>query len=399
MRTKSHYDHKEQTMYEACAPFASIEAVYHEDVNTWLQLLGGIDYELLFDWMAHIKTLSEPLGALYLKGAAAVGKSLFVAGIAKLWRSGSYTQLTHALQQFNDSLIHSPIVFADEGLPKIRDITAKMRDLITSRDLKIERKGKPIIKLEGATRVIIAANNYNALKSEGEHTNDDFEAYAQRFTLIECADEAEGYLKSLSTEALDTMRSSRIAEHCQHLIENRQMIRDPASRFIVKTNGAARLKNHLIMNNEETSIVIEWLAGFLRNPTKAHNADNNSGDSKKFDPPSIVYRPDEPEVLYVNSTSVRDNWPLYTDYRQDFTQKQITTALSAIAKGKSKDIRTESGKMKYWPVDVKVLRVAFDHNQTLTGNVTIEAALLDLPTDTKRHATVNKTIALDKYRV
>ena len=79
VRTKSHYDHKEQTMYEACAPFASIEATYHEDVNTWLQLLGGIDYELLFDWMAHIKTLSEPLGALYLKGAAAVGKSLFVA--------------------------------------------------------------------------------------------------------------------------------------------------------------------------------------------------------------------------------------------------------------------------------------------------------------------------------
>ncbi|MCP3672071.1 MAG: hypothetical protein GY814_16875, partial [Gammaproteobacteria bacterium] len=118
------------------------------DVHEWLMALSGDDPEVqrLFTlWIAALYRQEKRSCLLYISGAKNAGKSTFAQGVARMW-DASPAKLGQVFERFNGDCENTPIWWADEkmAMPRGVDIAARIRELITLRDHKIERKGHEI---------------------------------------------------------------------------------------------------------------------------------------------------------------------------------------------------------------------------------------------------------------
>ena len=138
-----------------CPRDPDLQPRYDPEVAQWLKLFGGDDHEKLQDWLATAPDLEQPTSALVAVGPPLVGKTLLAFALARLYKSDRPADLASVMADFNDGMLASPIVLADEELPKDyrgQAQTARLRQLIQARRHKLNRKFLSEATVRGALR-------------------------------------------------------------------------------------------------------------------------------------------------------------------------------------------------------------------------------------------------------
>lgn len=223
-----------------CAQRVPLDPAFDSQVDHWLRLLGGTRADRLLDWLATAPDLTRTTAALYLKGSASAGKGLFAAGLAKLW-GASVAAFEDVLgSAFNSALLNCPIVFLDES--NTADVDhAEFRRLVGDSERKLTKKHAPTGTLLGCVRLVIAANNWNALRIRRADTVEDDEAIGTRILAIDIPDEAGEYLEGLGgdsfTRAHWTAGRMALPRHIAWLERERAPAVKLGTRFMVAGDG------------------------------------------------------------------------------------------------------------------------------------------------------------------
>ena len=312
---RSYFDHERQTLVEAPCPMVPVEPCYHQEVEQWLSLLTHDDNVRgkLFDWLACLPMIDEPIAALFLYGAKGVGKSLLAHGCSRLWGDMGPVELDDIVGSFNSRLASCPVVFGDEFVPVDRygePRTDVLRRLIQDRTRTYKRKFIPDATLKGCIRLVLAANGPDLIINERKHhTNQDIEAINERFLCVHVVDDrAKQYLASLQQYAPDVSRhvthGTAIVEHALWLQQNRQV--QYGSRFLVEGEPGSELEMSMMTGSGLRSEVCNWIASYITNPTKVMAA-----GSKPIATKQIEEMPGG--ALLVTAKMLHDHWEAYCD--------------------------------------------------------------------------------------
>jgi hypothetical protein len=337
---RTHFDQERLAMIEAPCPIV-VDAKYHPEVDRWLHLLAGPErIEKLRQWLACVPRLREPCAALFLEGERGTGKTFLAKGLALMF-GREPTALQQAFDNFNEALMHCPVVLADEKVPtdlRGRVQTDTMREFIQARARPLKRKFKPDATLHGAVRLIIAANNRNLLATSEHLTEHDIAAIVERFLHIPAGAEARPYLLDQPTKKWDDERW--IAEHAMWLAENLEV--PTGQRFLV-TGDATTLTNELATGTGVRSGICEWLVNYLLHPGKL--ASDMSKD---------LVRVREGRLL-VFARAMSSHWDLYVNTKRD---PPTTMAIGKAIGGLSKEVTvrdkfdpTKTAKMRDVDID------------------------------------------------
>lgn len=265
LEPRTRYDAPSRTLVESVAPLRRLEPLEDPRVGAWLQLLGG---EPLLDWLAVCPDLRRAAPALVLVGAANVGKSLLAQGLAYLWSTEGPTDMTDAMGSFDENLLKCPLVFGDEKIPKDhkgRAKTEELRTMITRQRQTIRRKHRPNYEVAGALRVMVAANNTEALWGNSRFTQDDIKALAQRVVYIEPNPEAEAYLADHHPGENLWAERDMISRHVLWLQANRAV--SGAGRLACPPHFNGMLDN-LTIGGAMNYTVFHWIREWLKAPDK-----------------------------------------------------------------------------------------------------------------------------------
>jgi len=333
------YNEITHILREAVTPIRrDLRPVEHLEIDGWLKLFGGENYEKLVDWLACCSDLTKPLCALYFDGKKESGKTLFALGCARLWTTGGPADVDQVLGNFNDELSRCPIVFADESLPTTyngKSVSARLRALLGIKERTLRRKYMSNADLSGALRLILAANNANLLDDLEANSADDLEAIAQRFLYLKVPDAAIEYLAQYEHGEPEQWVSRGIAEHALWLRDNHE-IKNPGHRFWVEGEISAT-HELLLTGGHWSSLVCEWLIRYLINPTPVQSNPEMRGLIKI-----------EGGELLVNEQVLTDQWRTYLmDTRQDPVMRQIGQALRAISEPERKQLRWARRRIRY----------------------------------------------------
>lgn len=239
-RTNS-WDAKKRELTLAALKWADMPATFHPDVDRWLRALGGVSYDRLAQWLASCVALDRPAPALYIHGEANVGKTLLAVGLARLW-SCEPAPFKESLSDFNEAAAKCPLIFADEGFPDGMSFV-DFREMVTAPSRRVNEKYKAKYAVEGCVRIMLAANNANALRYQktGTLTAADIHAVADRLLVVDASLAAQEALKGVSKR---TMASHRIAEHVLWLAQVVEL-EDVDSRMCAKPSGALTILDAL----------------------------------------------------------------------------------------------------------------------------------------------------------
>lgn len=260
----THYDYDRGVLVEAVRPQRSLTPLYSPEVDGWLKVLGGPDYDILTAWLALAPDLRYPLPALYFDGIKNGGKSLFAQSLSRLWTTTQATSAESIVRSFNSAITECPVIFADEFLPpelQGQRGTGRLREIIASRSRTLTRKYIPDAPLDGCIRLILAANNSNLLGSEEHLTENDIAAITERFLYINVTEAPVAYLASLPDRGESFRNDDVFARHVLALAEN-PPARD--GRFGVRTRPS-KLHRSMTVSSGARSTVCNWLVGALLN--------------------------------------------------------------------------------------------------------------------------------------
>lgn len=255
---------------------ASLTPCFDEDVDTWLELLGGDE---LRQWIAWSLAFDEgPICALMLWGAPASGKSMLVQALSECIDSECFAS-AEELGRFQSRLLSTPFLSVDEGMPKFgdggRSVPDTLRMLTGGGPIPIERKGKDIISIPSAVRVIITSNSDQVIRDligNRDLSPDDREAIASRLRVIHVTRDPADWLKSKGGYALTSADGGKwvrpvggdkpsdyvAARHFLYLYENRH--RWPkGDRFVVAGQADQSMLRRLAIETPTGSAVIETL--------------------------------------------------------------------------------------------------------------------------------------------
>jgi hypothetical protein len=260
-----------RTFREATAPLRDLEPKFDPAIAQWLDHLGGDDSETLLDWIATVADLDQQNCALYLSGSSGAGKSILAHGLARLWHKSGPTEMADTMSSFNEDISRCPLIFADEGnfgRQHGDSMSSMLRSLIGSTSRPLRRKFLPNVRMDGALRVIIAANNESVLAkiADEDMSIADLEAIVSRFLHIKVGTDAVNYLSMLKTgdpEIIFRWIADGIAQHALWLRDNRVIT--PGKRFLVE-GEVSEIHRSLVSEGSVSSLVCEFLVRLTSNP-------------------------------------------------------------------------------------------------------------------------------------
>jgi hypothetical protein len=162
----------------------------------------------------------------------------------------------------NDAIAHCPLIWGDEELPPSqfgKTPSAVFRTLVGNSEFNLRRMYSPAATIKGCLRLLVTANNDNALKIEEDLTPDDYEAIVQRIGYIHSPSAAKLYLQSLGGRATTEawVEGDGIAQHVLWLQKNRTV--QPGKRFLVD-GWESDLHKNLQSSSGVAGMVVEVIA-------------------------------------------------------------------------------------------------------------------------------------------
>lgn len=268
--TYSRYSKPDSRLTIASAPRSQLTPTEHPAIHDWLTALGGAKADKFMRWLAAFPYPDELLCAVYMHGAAAVGKTVLGQALAKIWQYGKPTTFAAAVHRFNMPLAKCPFIVVDEGFPPLphSQLAAELRTLIGGDTINLEEKFAGTYPLLGPRRMLLVANTDGLLNFKTELTHDDVEALTHRILQIQPDPKAKLAFKNLSRDEYDAWCSHRIAEHVLWLNATMQPQRVPGDRFIVSGDDAHTV-NPVLLDSHFPSHACEVLAHVLTDKTRA----------------------------------------------------------------------------------------------------------------------------------
>lgn len=354
------FDHNTETMYvPVCRPDPKLTPQFNADVQGWLEALFGKGesryYEHAMDWLAALPQLDMPVCALYIDGPPSVGKGLLTYGLARLWsrecRTVPYEEL---LAEFNETLTRSPIVYADEKVPhgKQQD-SSVFRRMVGNSSFRVNAKYKSPAVVEGYPRIIITANNADALTFREDLDLNDIDALRLRLGYVRVGDGGERYLKALAKSKgapsarhmADVWRSDGIiARHVLWLSQHREF--SPGSRFLVE-GWDSPLIRHLPSNVGSAGLLIDAVISAMTSGREYN---------------SIRWFNDR---VFINNTVLSQEWErLMPGERMPLSNGRMR-ALKSLSSGQARrlDASGAGGKriqQRYWVIPAETIARAAD---------------------------------------
>ena len=234
---------------------------FDPQIDAFLRIAFESCLEKALDWLATVLHLSEPTCALYLHGGPGCGKTMIALGLASLFGTVP-TMYGSIIGTHNDAICDCPIVLADEEVPASafgKTSSADVRKIIGNTQHHVRKMYQPAASCRGALRLIITANNLDAMKFHEDLTAEDSIALRQRFGYVRIPEAAGEYLRSIggrqTTQAW--IDGGLFARHILWLAETRQVT--PGSRFLVE-GWDSPLTERLSAASGITSAVIETIA-------------------------------------------------------------------------------------------------------------------------------------------
>lgn len=259
------------TLIMPCArPDGRIEAAWDDDVHEWLTVLLGDRLKKGLDWLATAYDLTQPTSALYLQGPPSCGKGMIAAALAGHYGVACTDYADVVGSAFNSALRGCPIVHLDERAPKLPNGSAGFRSLISESQRALTEKYRPAGTLVGCPRLVITANNGDALRlSEEDLTREDEDAIARRVLHIMVNESAAKFLASRGGRAYtaDWVTSpdggpGRLVNHIAALAASRRV--QPGGRFLVEGEDGGWWRNLAERGGMVTSVLLvlaEYLSG------------------------------------------------------------------------------------------------------------------------------------------
>lgn len=359
----TYFDPPQSALIEATCPLRPLEPTPDPVIEDWLALLGGESADLLFDWLASITRLTEPLAAIYLNGVPGAGKTLLATGLSRLWTRDGATALADIIGGgFNEALASCPLVLADEVLPESfhrSNSTGELRELIQARSHPLRRKHVKTSRLRGCLRLMLCANNAHLLETREDLNATDIEAIAERFLYLHAEDKPRSFLKKLGPEQIRSfVEKDRIARFALHLAETREVVQ--TGRFLVSGRDSA-LQRTLTTHRGPASAICHWCVEYLLDPAKIDTMG------------TLIVRVQNGRLL-VTAHALATYWEMYATNIKPPVVRTISQALKGICDDKIQRKDANGRKTNYWPVKTENLKTWADEHGYCTAEQ-IDAAL------------------------
>lgn len=224
-----------------------VKAVYHPEIQQYIELCGGKHKGKLLDWLACFPIITDPLPALYFYGPPGLGKGMFLEGLIQLTSSKKAALFTDALGAFQDHFADTFLVSIDEDSSTAngafqKDVLGVLRRMIGGHWKTLNLKGEKGIDVDGENRLLITANNQDVLAITRDCSPEDLEAINGRVFFLDTTSQAKEIREflhrsggrhgnDLGPGTVKMNYPRRIAEHVMWLHQNREVRR--GERFLI----------------------------------------------------------------------------------------------------------------------------------------------------------------------
>jgi hypothetical protein len=222
----------------------AIEPRYSETVARGIESLAGQHAPALRHWLAGFTRLDRPCKALILSGPRGAGKSLLMAGLARIWLHGA-AKMSHVVgRRFNDAISETPFALADDDADNAAEsgkaLAGYLRAAVSDREHKFERKHHSVQRLDGSLRFAICSNDAGKLIQGAvsyELNDESIHAFSERLLHIPVQEAARGWWRhglradTGETEAERTERLVQGDEIAAHVLWLAEQGAEPFGRF------------------------------------------------------------------------------------------------------------------------------------------------------------------------
>jgi len=290
---------------------------------------------------------------------------MLAAALARMYGSTPVDFLT-AIGKFNMELRACPVVWIDETVEASRHVSGAFRSLITEGHRKIEQKYMPSARLEGCVRMVVTANNSEAIKLTGRHTKDDVDAIKQRIFHLTASEDAADYLRRIGgreyTEAHawvshEDGAPGAICEHLRWLQLTRSVSR--GERLLVE-GPPSQYHRRLLASSGLAPQVLWAIAEAL-----LHNAGAKADTPRRVITTGVGVRDG---YVWANVSAIHDRWKtLISEDVQKPERAEVLAAIrsmSAMKTSRKLRLRAPGGSMllQCWAIDPDlVLQIADDY--------------------------------------
>lgn len=335
----------------------NLRPVYDEEIDRWLRLLFADRAEKGLDWLATFLRLDRSTCAIYIDGPPSIGKGMLAEGLSRFWRA-SPVPYKELMEGFQPSLTESPLIVADEKVPEdpFRDRGSSIfREVVGTGSFRINRKHRPKVDLVGFPRVMITANNADALQIHEALGEADIEAIKRRIGFVDTDVAAREYLERLAAEkgvAVQDMTQAwvaggGIAQHVLWLHENRDV--EIGDRFLVE-GWESDLTRNLAISFGAAPLMGKFLARTIRDKRNIRGVRYGEGS------------------IYVNLDYVRQSWgTIMGESSRVPDDTALMKALKVLSEGERTRLRPDEGSERryYWAIDSsKVAKIAEEYYVT-----------------------------------
>lgn len=344
---QSFYDRDENIFHPALCPRRKLESKFHEEIDEWLRIFAGEFYVKLKDWLAAFSRVESPTCVLYLEGDTNTGKSLIARGLARVYVKGDPADFDTCVgTTFNDQLRHCPYALLEEGVSDNRNMSSKIRSLSTSNGFVLNAKYHAAVPIRGCVRIVVTANNPDALRFSESNSKRDLDAIASRILHIPVRPESTEWLKERGGRNFveSWVEGDRMAEHILWLEQNHKFV--PGRRLLVEGIPTV-FHGSLRCQSEADNLLYEFLVRFLSNLRLALNLERQGKD--------VGFFIDKKGRLLVSSQGVLDYWETYlSDRQKPVSGQSVGHGLHKISLGKVKVLRFKV-RRHYHVIDTQFL--------------------------------------------
>ena len=225
-------------------PFERVECKphYSESFDEFLHVAFGDQVQAMKTWLALAPAWDEyPVPALSLKGSPGTGKSLLAKILGRLEEGRETAPGSCLYSKWNDQLIRSPFVVAEEGWgsvtkPELQALGENFRSLPTGMQTEVRGKWISACSVEAYFRVVLTANSYESISkiTQSVRRQGDRDALNERFLCLEMSEDSRAWLLKNNPDRAGWFPDDSAGEPVEHIMwlyERRHEFASHSHRF------------------------------------------------------------------------------------------------------------------------------------------------------------------------